>query len=1103
MGNRAIVNAIVVSLFFVALAGGGTSGNSAGRTVALIAGPGLDPMISLLEVRLSEEDRLRLVERRELDRVLLEHRLTAAGLVDRQAVAATGRLLRADAMVLLSLENGAQPLRQTQGRLVRVRVAETAHGLRLWEGYEALEAAQAEAAAARIAQRVQDAMEKIARLDGDAVPVGIVDIHRVELDERYEMLARTLPKLLSARLGGEPRILVLEREDLGLLLKEKQLTEGEDSAFWDSGILIDGRLQRSDGRLEMTLRWRRAAGEGSIVASVDPNAPARAVDAAAAELLKAAIATSSSARWDPQKEAQEFFRQGMLLRAHSRQENAFAPLETAYALQPETTAYVAALFENEWELRGYAFASYRVNPTNLTHYTDEQLAELVSLLVRSVRRDWESGALSAGDFLDERNRPAWIRSGQWSYFAHRASVSSPEVRAMNRENRRIWCEVTEQAMKSKPPEKRLRIGDLDGRAALPWISSDDPQEVMAEVRRVYDELILPPAQGGTISSSDVRSNACERCLLTGSWGPSAWALRDSHFCDCEAQIKTLWLAYIEELSRFEDPIVRFFAHAAMAEGASRDAPVPSQTIMEFWWKAVKILTEELHGPSTPLADQTRWRICLPMKMIACKALVNDPCEGITTWERVFDPLIESKNIRALVSWDPGSSILAAYADGLTVRAGERFHNLLSRIENTLAADRDPTYANATLSRVRNLRIQFETRYGMSTPKSDLSTIEVAMLLKRAGQPSQPSRELHRVEWQLRDEMLYLASIELWGLPTLARVDLTGRTPACLLKTETSINWTNLVGWAVMDDAGYLALRDIGIAVLPKEAWNRGQDVAVNPKVLTREHGLPSLLITAITQDRGRLWIAYGRPDAESGLGLYDPRTGQWESVLCSTLKGEEPFKAGRPYGLMQLAVVPPNSLFFTNQPKMFQGMTPWMGLWRLDTTTHSVRYYGYCGVETGIFGRLEATGKDLWCKGNLSLVRIDTESEEASYIFGTTWRASTRKAFALAPWLDCRNDLFLPEDFMPAVPFGSRERGGIDLTSSAMHGDDLWTLLGNTQIAVIHRGRPFAEATILANDLLDGGPVLKFLSTPYGLVAIGDGAVGLVKTAEPSQARSR
>jgi hypothetical protein len=56
--------------------------------------------------------------------------------------------------------------------------------------------------------------------------------------------------------------------------------------------------------------------------------------------------------------------------------------------------------------------------------------------------------------------------------------------------------------------------------------------------------------------------------------------------------------YIEELSRFEDPVLRFFAYAAMAEGAGLDSPVPSQTVMAFWWKAAKILTEELHGPTT-------------------------------------------------------------------------------------------------------------------------------------------------------------------------------------------------------------------------------------------------------------------------------------------------------------------------------------------------------------------------------------------------------------------------------------------------------------------------------------------------------------------------
>lgn len=73
-----------------------------------------------------------------------------------------------------------------------------------------------------------------------------------------------------------------------------------------------------------------------------------------------------------------------------------------------------------------------------------------------------------------------------------------------------------------------------------------------------------------------------------------------------------------------------------------------------------------------------------------------------------------------------------------------------------------------------------------------------------------------------------------------------------------------MGLAATDDATLVAVKDRGIIVLPNDAWNR-QDAAFKPKILTQEHGLSS--ITGMAGDRGRLWIAYGRPDAESGLGL--------------------------------------------------------------------------------------------------------------------------------------------------------------------------------------------------------------------------------------------
>src|SRR4030067_2019417 len=74
--------------------------------IALVAdkSAGLDqsPLISLLEVRLSHVEGIVVLERTQIDRILAEQQLSLAGLLERKAVVKAGRLLRADAFVLLS-----------------------------------------------------------------------------------------------------------------------------------------------------------------------------------------------------------------------------------------------------------------------------------------------------------------------------------------------------------------------------------------------------------------------------------------------------------------------------------------------------------------------------------------------------------------------------------------------------------------------------------------------------------------------------------------------------------------------------------------------------------------------------------------------------------------------------------------------------------------------------------------------------------------------------------------------------------------------------------------------------------------------------------------
>ncbi|MEJ2647286.1 MAG: CsgG/HfaB family protein, partial [Sedimentisphaerales bacterium] len=84
-------------------------------------------LISLLEVELSQKEGIQLLERAAIDEILSEQKLSAAGLLDRDTAIKLGKLLRADAFLILSLENRAQDAND----LIRVRFAETAHGLRL------------------------------------------------------------------------------------------------------------------------------------------------------------------------------------------------------------------------------------------------------------------------------------------------------------------------------------------------------------------------------------------------------------------------------------------------------------------------------------------------------------------------------------------------------------------------------------------------------------------------------------------------------------------------------------------------------------------------------------------------------------------------------------------------------------------------------------------------------------------------------------------------------------------------------------------------------------------------------------------------------------
>jgi hypothetical protein len=1141
------------------LPGAGGSAPSRNCTVVLIAGHETDPMSALLEVRLSQVERLRLVERTELDRVLQEQQLSVAGLVERDSIVKAGQLLRAHAFALISAEDmpvgippGSGPGRARApvdrfppdrlmpeddlsrspsvgnnsqaptGQLIRVRVVETTHGLRLWEAYEQLSPGDVEAVSTRIAGTLLDVLRKIAAPPGQVVPVGIVDIHRVQLPEKYEPLARVLPGLLSARLSKEPRIIMLERESLGTLLREKQLTAGEESPFWSSAVLIDGSLHLSGSKgIELSLRLRRADGKElpTIEVGMDLNSPAVAIATAAVRIVKVVSNSTASGQWSLTEEAAEFHKQGRLLAAHERREAATIMFESAHALEPQNVDYTAALFTNELPRRQYISDS--TGPmASFGTYSDLQMAELASVLVHQIRDQYHAGKLSAGQIT--RNY-AWALGDGWplGYFTSYLSVTTDQVRLVNRESRRIWAQMYEEALRTEMVRPGDPISNVSARTGLVWVSSDEPDRLMARVRKTLNEAILPPAMGGTIVSDDDRCRLCELGLY-GADHSFVDGLTATQLHGSEERFLSLWMSYLEELCVCGDPLVEFHACMTLAErrlGRSFSMRSDPQAAMAACRRLVDILLSGLDSPDEPVKDSLKVRIRKFVAYRLATASYVDPNEAVALWEKICRPLVEARDAHNLAIWYSDDHTSRVLTEAQATRG--RSSRFLEQVIDVLEAKRDDPQVVRTLTL---LHAQQKRRGSLAVNvdkevRSATWQIRTMMLLTKADWPGAASDPRF---YNLREGVSLATIIEddtLWvgfgmgqaNAPPpcsigLAGLDLPHRRLKALWKVEFNIRGgIGISGLSVSGNQSYAAVPWIGIVEFPGSEAT-GRELIRAPRILTDKNGLPSLAITGMASAGERLWVAYGaglHPGDEGGLGLYHPVAESWESVLCSTANGNPPFNNTNPYGLFALTPAPPDKLFFFVAQAYQRGTQAVAnGLWRMDVRTKELKYFGLGGIRRPGWGHVVADHKPWVFCDRSSLVEFDPGSERGEVILGEpSW---TRQV----PSWDVKRVEFeradlASEESQKGLSYGPWFTNSVDLSEAAIHENRVWARLGPSQLVVIPCRGTKGSTIITDNNLLDGSEAERFVSTPYGLIAIGNGTVGLVETADVQSTEPR
>jgi hypothetical protein len=212
------------------------------RWAIIVSDPKMAAMADLLTADLAQWPRLELVERRQIQSVLDELRLSSSGLTAASNALQFGKLAKADALVLLD----AHP--QEKGPpAIRVRLVETRSAVRWLDVL--LPTSEYQRDRLMIVHALQRVREKLTLSDKQRRYIGVMSIKTGEPGESLKAFCRTLTTVVETELALQPDVVVLEREQIQRLAAEQDLT-GAELALRRSTRLLEASVQRLGDRRE-------------------------------------------------------------------------------------------------------------------------------------------------------------------------------------------------------------------------------------------------------------------------------------------------------------------------------------------------------------------------------------------------------------------------------------------------------------------------------------------------------------------------------------------------------------------------------------------------------------------------------------------------------------------------------------------------------------------------------------------------------------------------------------------------------------------------------------------------------------------------------------
>ena len=316
----------------------------AGTRIALLAGDDNDvvaKIVTLAEVKLSQEPGLDLLDRESIRRVVEEHWLSLDGVVDSGQAIVAGKLLTVDLFAVLQ----ATTNRSSEAGLI---VFDARTGARYADEAIAVEEASLDRAVEAVVKMVRISRRKQSSTPGELRTVSLVGVRNADLPRDQDRFCDAIGYLLERSLPRSAQVAVLERRQLGLVNEEQALPTSDAAVdLIPSLVTIDLEISRAvaGSGLKATAILKR--GKSSEVQTItvtaeDPGA-AKLTNLLANRLLEVLQVTAPENGLLTDHEASRFDAEAAHHFSHRQFDAAVRRQDAAVALAPQNEVYAQRL----------------------------------------------------------------------------------------------------------------------------------------------------------------------------------------------------------------------------------------------------------------------------------------------------------------------------------------------------------------------------------------------------------------------------------------------------------------------------------------------------------------------------------------------------------------------------------------------------------------------------------------------------------------------------------------------------------------------------------------------------------------------------------------